>query len=152
MAEPRIIIDHLLGARRGRRQVFDIEQTVRFGRHPDSDVHFHAHRDLDASSRHAELGVRAGEYVLRDVGSSNGTYVNGEKIAQVTLAMGESVVVEFGQGGPRVRVYLGDPEALPPTPAVSGEWEPLSAGYRWALAGIAALIVALAVAAWMMFV
>jgi pSer/pThr/pTyr-binding forkhead associated (FHA) protein len=152
MAEPRIIIDHLLGARRGRRQVFEIGQTVRFGRHPDSDVHFHAHRDLDASSRHAELGVREGDHVLRDVGSSNGTYVNGEKVAQVMLAMGDSVVVEFGQGGPRVRVYVGDPETLPPTPLVSSEWEPLSAGYRWTLVGIAAVIVGSAVAAWLMFV
>ncbi len=33
------------------------------------------------SRRHAEISYDSGQYVLRDLGSSNGTYVNGERLA-----------------------------------------------------------------------
>jgi hypothetical protein len=57
-AEARVIIDHVSGSRRGKRQVFPLGARVRFGRHPENEVAFHARRDLDASSRHAELANR----------------------------------------------------------------------------------------------
>lgn len=43
------------------------------GRHPDSDVYLD---DVTVSRRHAELELTAGGYVVRDVGSLNGTYLN----------------------------------------------------------------------------
>ena len=148
MAEPRIVIEHLTGSRRGQRQEFAHDSDVRFGRHPDSDVHFHAHRDMDASSRHAVLAFEDGHYVLRDVGSSNGTYVDDELVTRVPLELGDARVVEFGAGGPRVRVFVGDPTAIPPLPVLEDDERGMTPGYLLALAGIVAGIVVVAVIAW----
>jgi pSer/pThr/pTyr-binding forkhead associated (FHA) protein len=112
------VIDHVAGSRRGQRQEFPSDQRVRFGRHPECEVSFDAHRDIDASSRHAELRVGEAGWVLVDVGSSNGTYVGGHRITEAPVAPEVPLDVEFGPGGPRVRLFLGDDaaiEALPPT-------------------------------------
>lgn len=116
----KIVIDHIGGSRAGQRQEFDAVPKLRFGRHPENDISFDAHRDLDASSRHAELrrdGAPGNErYTLHDIGSSNGTYVNGSKVTEVPVPPA-GVVVEFGSGGPRCRIYVGDPAKVPDVPA-----------------------------------
>jgi len=116
----RVVIDHLAGARRGQRQEFPAQARVRFGRHPECEVSFDAHRDIDASSRHAELRPHeATSWTLVDLGSSNGTYVEGHRITETPVARGAAVSIEFGPGGPRVRLFVGDDqeiEALPPAP------------------------------------
>ena len=114
-----MVIDHVAGSRRGQRQEFDSAERVRFGRHPDCEVSFDAHRDIDASSRHAELRPVDAGWVLVDVGSSNGTYVEGRRITEAPVAANAPVSVEFGPGGPRVRLFVGDEsaiESLPPAP------------------------------------
>src|SRR5262249_13368559 len=51
-------------------------------------------------------------YVLRDAGSTNGTYVNGRRVYSARLKPGD--VIEFGTGGPQVQFDLeGDAEAAP---------------------------------------
>ncbi len=113
----KIVIDHLSGSRFGQRQEFDPQPRLRFGRHPDNEVAFDAHKDLDASTRHAELRHEAGRWFLMDVGSSNGTMVAGHKIARHDVTPGMPFEVEFGPGGPRVRLYVGDPAQLVLVPA-----------------------------------
>jgi pSer/pThr/pTyr-binding forkhead associated (FHA) protein len=115
----RVVIDHVAGTRRGQRQEFASTARVRFGRHPDCEVSFDAHRDIDASSRHAELRPLEAGWVLVDIGSSNGTYVEGRRITEALVAANAPVSVEFGPGGPRVRLIVGDDsaiESLPPAP------------------------------------
>jgi pSer/pThr/pTyr-binding forkhead associated (FHA) protein len=115
----RVVIDHVAGSRRGQRQEFPATTRVRFGRHPDCEVSFDPHRDIDASSRHAELRTVAAGWVLVDLGSSNGTYVEGHRITETSVSQGAPIAVEFGPGGPRVRLFVGDDaaiEALPPAP------------------------------------
>jgi pSer/pThr/pTyr-binding forkhead associated (FHA) protein len=115
----RVVIDHVAGSRRGQRQEFASSDRVRFGRHPDCEVSFDAHRDIDASSRHAELRPVEAGWVLVDVGSSNGTFVEGRRITEAAVAANAPVSVEFGPGGPRVRLFVGDETAienLPPAP------------------------------------
>lgn len=80
---------------------------------------FDPHRDIDASSRHAELRMVAAGWVLVDLGSSNGTYVEGHRITETSIGQAAPVSVEFGPGGPRIRLFVGDDaaiEALPPAP------------------------------------
>ncbi len=48
----------------------------------------------DVSRHHAELKVGEGRPVVRDLGSSNGTYVNGKRIEQAELGAGD--VITFG--------------------------------------------------------
>src|SRR5689334_18714730 len=105
----KIVIDHLSGSRAGQRQELEPIARVRFGRHPDNEVAFDAHKDLDASTRHAELRRENSHWLLLDVGSSNGTLVGGQKIARLDVHQGVPLEVEFGAGGPRVRLYIGDP-------------------------------------------
>ncbi len=50
--------------------------------------------DADGISRyHARLVVEAGELTLEDVGSTNGTFVNGAKVTKVTLNPGDKVTL-----------------------------------------------------------
>ena len=118
----RVVIDHIAGSRRGQRQEFPADRRVRFGRHPECEVSFDPHRDIDASSRHAELRVVETTdpgWVLVDLGSSNGTYADGHRVTETPITRNVAVNIEFGPGGPRVRMFVGDDKeiaALPPAP------------------------------------
>lgn len=123
----RVVIDHIAGSRAGQRQEFPAQSRVRFGRHPDCEVSFDPHRDIDASSRHAELRIARADatdpvsqgWVLVDLGSSNGTYVEGHRVTESHVTHNVPVSVEFGPGGPRIRLFVGDDaaiESLPPAP------------------------------------
>jgi len=123
----RVVIDHVAGSRRGQRQELPATRRIRFGRHPECEVSFDPQRDIDARSRHAELrpleatgtGPVDSGWVLVDLGSSNGTYVEGHRITESPIARGTPLAIQFGPGGPRVRLFVGDDaeiEALPPAP------------------------------------
>jgi pSer/pThr/pTyr-binding forkhead associated (FHA) protein len=62
----------------GSRFVLDAE-VVQAGRHPDSTIFLD---DVTVSRRHAELARGAGSWIVRDVGSLNGTYVNRQRIEE----------------------------------------------------------------------
>lgn len=144
----RVVIDHIAGSRRGQRQEFPASARVRFGRHPDCEVSFDPHRDIDASSRHAELRVSetphtsatepaSQTWVLVDLGSSNGTYVEGHRVTETPVTRNMPISIEFGPGGPRIRLFVGDEsaiESLPPAPVER-------ARPRWVVPAIAGAIV-----------
>ena len=141
----RVVIDHVAGSRRGQRQEFEASSRVRFGRHPECEVSFDAHRDIDASSRHAELRQHGDRWVLVDVGSSNGTYVDGKRITEAPVSPGVPVMVDFGPSGPKLRLFIGDDEqvvrlAAPPVEAAPSR-------RTWVVAAVAAVVVAVGVAA-----
>jgi pSer/pThr/pTyr-binding forkhead associated (FHA) protein len=47
--------------------------------------------DDTVSRRHAELCFAEGRWMLRDLGSSNGTWVNGRRIVEAEVAPGDDV-------------------------------------------------------------
>lgn len=111
----------LFGAHTGR--VLELRHDlIRLGRMPDSEVPFHPHADLDASGRHAEIRRTAQGYEVHDVGSRNGTLVNGVPQPRALLRHGD--VIEFGAGGPRLRVELDTGGSGAPHPS----WGSASAG------------------------
>lgn len=123
------------GAHAGRVREID-QEVVRFGRLPTNDFAFDPHADLDASGNHAEIRKENGRYVLVDVGSRNGTLVDGRPVQRAVLDGGEEI--EFGTGGPRVRIEIaasattgrGAPTApaTPMAPVVAGDpTDPVSA-------------------------
>ncbi|MFJ4474241.1 ABC transporter ATP-binding protein/permease [Streptomyces xanthochromogenes] len=76
-------------------------RTVRIGRADDNDVVID---DLVVSRRHAELRVLAdGTYEIVDLGSHNGTYLNGQPVARAPVAPGDIVGV-----GHRAYCLVGD--------------------------------------------
>jgi len=67
------------------------DQVTGVGRHPDSDIFLD---DVTVSRRHAEVARREGGWVVRDVGSLNGTYVNRQRIEdEADLATGDEVQI-----------------------------------------------------------
>jgi pSer/pThr/pTyr-binding forkhead associated (FHA) protein len=63
---------------------------VTIGRHPDSDIFLD---DVTVSRRHAQVRRERGGFVVEDVGSLNGTYVNGERIERAVLRDADQVQV-----------------------------------------------------------
>ena len=104
------------GARAGQRARFD-KSLVTVGRHPLSDLQFDPDADLDVSTRHAELRESDGAWTVFDQGSTNGTFVNGERIAgQRRVFAGDTLAL--GENGPRMEVHIAD--APRPTVASAG--------------------------------
>ena len=60
------------------------------GRHPDSDIFLD---DITVSRRHAEVQRVTKGFVVRDVGSLNGTYLNRERVEENPLNNGDELQV-----------------------------------------------------------
>jgi S1-C subfamily serine protease len=93
----------LSGARAGQVEAFR-KGYIGLGRHPLSDVRFDAERDLDVSSRHAAIVRKPDGFVLQDLGSRNGTFVNGQRITGDT-ALRDGDVIGFGANGPALEFH-----------------------------------------------
>lgn len=93
-------LHHLDGVCAGQTQVVRKEFAT-IGRHPSADVRFDADRDLDVSGRHAALFREGGGWVLRDLGSTNGTWVNGERL-KGDRVLAPHDVIRFGPQGPQL--------------------------------------------------
>ena len=146
------MVQRLSGPRRGQRVEFSAGVIIRFGRHPASDIAFDAQRDLDASSHHAELRWQNDRAHLCDVGSSNGTFITGQRVTERQVEPGEPLDIEFGRGGPRVRLLFGDPNDLPPLSDSSGVYERVGVGFGLAFGLAFAAVLAAAVIAWIALV
>ena len=77
------------GPNAGSKFVLD-QPVTRVGRHPDSDIFLD---DITVSRRHAEFYQRGEGYVVKDVGSLNGTYLNRERIDEADLTNGDEVQI-----------------------------------------------------------
>ncbi|MEI8386894.1 MAG: FHA domain-containing protein [Verrucomicrobiota bacterium] len=93
------------------------DEKVAIGRLADNDLQID---DGSVSSRHAEIEFEADAYQLHDLGSTNGTFVNGEQVTDAVLRHGDEVrfgVVEA--------VFHGEEEApdqpLPTSTSVESE-------------------------------
>lgn len=74
----------------GSRFLLDSD-SVTVGRHPDSDIFLD---DISVSRRHATFDRTPAGYVVNDLGSLNGTYVNRDRIdGAITLSGGDEVQV-----------------------------------------------------------
>ena len=60
------------------------------GRHPDSDIFLD---DITVSRRHAELQRVESGFVVRDVGSLNGTYLNRERVEESPIHNGDELQI-----------------------------------------------------------
>ncbi len=79
----------LRGPNTGARFLLDSPLTTT-GRHPDSDIFLD---DVTVSRKHAVFQQDGDTFVVRDVGSLNGTYVNRERIDSATLRAGDEVQI-----------------------------------------------------------
>jgi FHA domain-containing protein len=73
-----------------RRRIQLGPEPVTIGRDPDNDLVLD---DRRVSRRHAEIRLRLGRYTLYDLQSTNGTFVNGRRVAEVALSDGDRVTI-----------------------------------------------------------
>jgi pSer/pThr/pTyr-binding forkhead associated (FHA) protein len=63
---------------------------ILIGRDPGNDVVLD---DRRVSRKHAEIRLRLGRYTLYDLQSTNGTYVNGRRVAEKVLDDGDRISI-----------------------------------------------------------
>jgi pSer/pThr/pTyr-binding forkhead associated (FHA) protein len=69
--------------------VYDLtEAKVSVGRTDENAIHIN---DSSVSTHHAEFALQGGEYVLRDLGSTNGIRVNGKSVNEAKLCPGDRI-------------------------------------------------------------
>ena len=81
-------------------KIYMLEKSeISIGREVGSDVFVN---DVEVSRQHARLTEQAGNYVLEDLGSTNGSFVNGQRVAGSrslqpgdTITLGENVSLTF---------------------------------------------------------
>jgi pSer/pThr/pTyr-binding forkhead associated (FHA) protein len=79
----------LRGPNAGARFLLDSDE-VSTGRHPDSDIFLD---DVTVSRKHATFRREGDVFLVRDVGSLNGTYVNRERIDEAELKTRDEVQI-----------------------------------------------------------
>ncbi|HEX6885828.1 MAG TPA: FHA domain-containing protein [Planctomycetota bacterium] len=118
--ETRFVLRIESGERQGE-QVPLTDGTLQVGRRPECGLVL---ADGSVSGKHAELRVAGERVEVVDLGSTNGTRVGGQKIAQAVVSHGDSLL--FGN----VRASLHDAElagAPPAAPAPAAAAEPAPA-------------------------
>ena len=96
----RVILDVLQGPRKGRSFVFDRHDTFIVGR--SRFVHCPMPEDSALSRDHFLIEINPPRCELRDLGSTNGTFVNERRVERARLGSGDQIVA--GQSVFRVRV------------------------------------------------
>jgi len=74
----------------GARRVRIDGALVRIGRAVDNDVVL---LDPKVSRHHGELRVQRGTLVYRDLGSTNGSHVNGNRVGEIAVGLGDRIEV-----------------------------------------------------------
>ena len=124
--------------KKGRRagEKIELSQVITLGRGADVDLRLD---DLTVSKRHSRIVRNAsGDYVLEDLASSNGTFLNGKSITTKRLRNGDEIgigntIFEFGGALPKpppqkAKVLIGSGSEDRTTPlvktAVDASYEP----------------------------
>ncbi|WP_053234630.1 adenylate/guanylate cyclase domain-containing protein [Sandaracinus amylolyticus] len=72
------------------RQEVELQAHNTLGRHPNNTVQV---LDRIVSKEHCHIDLVDGRYLLRDLGSLNGSYVNGERIGERVLSPGDEIML-----------------------------------------------------------
>jgi adenylate cyclase len=99
----------------GGQQAIELRPVNSLGRHPNNSIQL---LDKIVSKEHCVIEQRGSEFVLRDLGSLNGTYINGERVrGEGALKHGDEIALgatraryDDGSGRPMAPAYL------PPSP------------------------------------
>ena len=88
------------------------------GRKADCDLKFDPQSELAVSTEHGYIETKPDGFYLVDNNSTNGTFVNGEKIQRALLKNGDAI--QFGKNGPQAVVTIENKPAVnfaaPPNP------------------------------------
>lgn len=108
-------LQHLTGNRRGEEESYQGDR-ISIGRGRNNHCTFDPEKERSVSHRHCEIRLEDNIAVLYDIGSLNGTYVNGRRVRRTPLADGDEI--GLGREGPRLRFCFrsGKPAGSPDAP------------------------------------
>lgn len=155
IGDPRVVLRGVGGQHHGRS--FTLEQPRTIGRAHDVDIRID---DPAFAERHARIELHDGQIILRDLGSAEGSVVNGEQIRDALLHSGDQIVVDgqhrFVLEAPARAVLqrdvlpTADPEPQDGTAIdTAAAWNHSARRLPWLL--LAALLLAAALAALLLF-
>jgi serine protease Do len=101
----RVSFTHQTGPEKGKCEKWETER-VRVGRAHDNLLRF-ADDQRRVSSHHADIRFDGDRWLLFDLGSTNGTMINGRRV--MTTELKHDDLIEFGAGGPLVRFGIEEP-------------------------------------------
>ena len=91
-----------------------VSATVTIGRLPDNTL---AIDNPAVSARHARVVRDGDQFVVEDLESTNGTFVNGEKL-DGERALFEGDAIRFGAAGPQITFHTVDTSTVAAPPVV----------------------------------
>jgi pSer/pThr/pTyr-binding forkhead associated (FHA) protein len=100
LGEESAMLVSLIGPNRGARFLLEPEIT-NIGRATSNEIFLD---DVTVSRMHAKVTKVKKSYILKDLGSLNGTYLNGELVAEISLTDGDELQIgkyrmHFFKGG-----------------------------------------------------
>ena len=132
---------HLSGSKAGSDEIIPLPRhlsDLKLGREVGCEIRFDPNDDSAVSRHHAAIrwqqtdkpGEAASAFMLIDLMSSNGTYLNGHRM-ELPAAIKSGDVIELGRGGPTIRltIELGSSaeHAAPPTASIAKVLPPAQA-------------------------
>jgi adenylate cyclase len=113
----------------GGQQTVDLRALNSLGRHPNNSIQL---LDKIVSKEHCIIEQRGDHFVLRDLGSLNGTYINGDRVrGEGLLKHGDEITLgttraRFDDGSGRAMAPAPAAAAMPPQPA----WQNATPGFH----------------------
>ncbi len=102
----------------GVRREFDFDKPFKIGRFRGCDLCID---DEYVSRAHAEVSLENGQWRVKDLGSSNGLYLEGARVESVPI--GRGVNFRLGAYGPKVSIKVE--EVKPPEPVPAAPSQPM---------------------------
>jgi pSer/pThr/pTyr-binding forkhead associated (FHA) protein len=134
-ALPKYLLRGVSGAAFGKAYAVTGAQVI--GRHHECDI---AIASEEISRRHAQVKPTAEGVLVEDLGSSNGTFINGQRVQSGLLKSGDELRLD----AIRFMLVVPGQEIQKPTPAAS---EPARGGRTGLVFGMVTVVIAIAVAA-----
>ncbi|WP_454327693.1 FHA domain-containing protein [Streptomyces glaucescens] len=113
----------------GRTWTLDSSRAYTLGRDPQGDVVFD---DARVSWRHATVSFNGRSWVIEDHGSTNGTFVQGQRIQQMEIGAGSVVHLGNGTDGPLVTLSGAAAAVTPQAQPQQQPYAAQGAGAGWA--------------------